>query len=197
VGIAAAVCPLPAQSPAARTWSELEASLKAHQAEFDYLLGDWEFTLTNRKGTLRGLWSAAKLAETGQIIDEFRVLGDSGQTYFVSTSLRSYNAVLDRWELVSVDDGGTGLRNVGTAYREGNEMRIEQTFGVGTPTSWTSRIRYYDIQPDRFSWISDRSEDGGKTWMIDYQRIEARRIGPARSLASLTRAPARIGLPKE
>jgi len=51
------------------------------------------------------------------------------------------------------------------------------------------RIRYHDIRPDRFSWTADRSTDGGKTWVSPYQRIEARRIGAARSLGSL--APAR------
>jgi hypothetical protein len=186
--IATAVSPVSAQSRDARTGTQLEDSLKAHQADFDYLLGDWEFTLENRNGKLHGVWSAAKLPETGQIIDEFRVLGDSGRTLFVSTSLRAYSATLDRWELVSVDDGGTGLRNFGTAHRDGNEMRVEQTFGLGTGKSWISRIRYYDIRADHFSWISDRSEDGGKTWIMKYQRIEARRTGPARTLTPLTRA---------
>jgi hypothetical protein len=56
-----------------------------------------------------------------------------------------------------------------------------------TPSIW--RIRYYDIQPDRFSWAAARSTDGGKTWVTDFLRIEARRIGPARSLGPL--APAK------
>jgi len=47
------------------------------------------------------------------------------------------------------------------------------------------RIRYYDIQKDRFSWTADRSVDGGKTWERNYQQIEARRIGPPRSLGPL------------
>jgi hypothetical protein len=52
------------------------------------------------------------------------------------------------------------------------------------------RIRYYDIQPDRFSWAADRSADGGATWEKEYLRIEARRIGPARRMGALT-GPAR------
>ncbi len=50
----------------------------------------------------------------------------------------------------------------------------------------TSRI---DIQQDRFSWAADRSTDGGRTRVKDHLRIEARRIGPPRSLGPL--APAR------
>ncbi|MFN2399704.1 MAG: hypothetical protein ABR543_13860 [Gemmatimonadaceae bacterium] len=139
-------------------------------------------------GKGRGYWSAVRLAEGAEILDEYRVVGDSGETYYSSSTLRAYNAILDRWELVSAESG-TGLQNVGTAHKVGAEMRIEQKFGVmsANPSVW--QIRYYDIRPDRFSWSADRSTDGGKTWTKNVLTIEARRIGPARSLGAL--APAR------
>ena len=68
-------------------------------------------------------------------------------------------------------------------------MHIEQTFGVAAGTPSILRIRYYNIQPDRFSWTADRSTDAGKTWVKAFQQIEARRIGPPRSMGPL--APAR------
>jgi len=115
-------------------------------------------------------------------------VGDSGQTYYVTNTLRAYNAVLDQWELVSTE-GGTGLQNIGTGHRIGAEMLIEQKFGVTSPNPSIWRIRYYDIGPDRFSWTGDRSTDGGKTWTAKWLQIEARRIGPPRRLGPL--APAR------
>ena len=184
--------PLSAQAAGGRTAEQIQASYDAHQADFDYLLGDWEFTGTRGGAegdlTFRGYWSAVRLDIGAQVLDEYRVVGDSGQTLYVSTTLRSYNAVLDQWELVSAERG-TGLQNLGTAQRDGTEMRIEQKFGVMSrqPSLW--RIRYHDIRPDRFSWKADRSTDEGRTWMTDFMRIEARRIGPARSLDPL--APAR------
>ena len=179
---------LSAQASGRRTKEQIKASYEAHQGDFDYLLGDWEFTSVSREfGTGRGYWSAVRLAEGAQILDEYRVVGDSGQTYYVSSTLRAYNAVLDQWELVSAESG-TGLQNVGTAHRIGTEMHIEQKFGVMSPNPSIWRIRYYDIRPDRFSWTGDRSTDGGKTWVTEFLRIEARRIGPPRSLGPL--APA-------
>jgi hypothetical protein len=176
------------QEMIARKSDEQLAALKtAHQHDFDYLLGDWEFTGENRAGKFRGLWTAVRLPETGQIFDEFRLLSATGDT-FVLTTWRAYNAIEDRWELVSVDNRGTGLQNFGTAHVDGAEMRVEQKFGFGTSLSWTSRIRYYNIQPNQFSWISDRSYDNGNTWIKDFQRIEARRVGKPRSLEPLTRA---------
>ena len=180
---------LSAQASGRRTKEQIKASYEAHRGDFDYLLGDWEFTSVSREfGTGRGYWSAVRLAEGAQILDEYRVVGDSGQTYYVSSTLRAYNAVLDQWELVSAESG-TGLQNVGTAHRIGAEMHIEQKFGVMSPNPSFWRIRYYDIRPDRFSWTGDRSTDGGKTWVTDFLRIEARRIGPPRSLGPL--APAK------
>ena len=181
--------PLSAQSAVQRTEAQLRADYEAHKADFDYLLGDWQFTAVSRQfGNFRGFWSAFRLGDGAEIIDEYRVVGDSGETYYVTNTLRAYNAVLDRWELVSTE-GGTGLQNVGTARRVGTEMRIEQTFGTGTPGQSHWRIRYYDIRPDRFSWAGDRSTDTGRTWVTDWLRIEAQRIGPSRALGPL--APAR------
>jgi hypothetical protein len=180
---------LAAQTPAKKkTEEEIQASIEAHKGDFDYLLGEWEFTsLSKQHGPGKGFWTAVRL-DTGQILDEFRVVGDNRETWYVTSTLRSYNAGLDRWELVGMVEGG-GLQGVGTARRVGTEIQIEQKFGVVTGNIAILRIRYYNIQPDRFSWTAERSMDGGKTWSKEDQKIEAHRIGPARSLGAL--APAR------
>jgi hypothetical protein len=166
-----------------------EAQLKAlydeHKSDFDYLLGDWEFTAQNPDyGKFGGRWSAVR-TDGGQILDEYRVLDEKGETIYLSTTIRAYNASADRWELIGMDQG-EGLQDFGTAQRAGSEMHIEQRFGVAGSKPVTMRIRYYNIQPDRFSWTADRSKDGGQTWTRDFMHIEARRIGPARPLGALT-----------
>jgi len=183
------VAVLAAQTPEKKkTGKELQASFDAHKGDFDYLLGEWEFTTVSKQhGQAKGFWTAVRLA-TGQILDEFRIVGDNRETWYVTSTLRSYNAGLDRWELVGMVEGG-GLQDVGTAQRVGGEVHIEQKFGVSTGTTTILRIRYYNIAADRFSWTADRSTDGGKTWSKEDQKIEARRLGPARTLEAL--APAR------
>jgi hypothetical protein len=160
----------------------------AHQADFDYLLGDWEFSAENSQyGKMHGFWSAVRLDAGRQILDEYRVVGPKGETYYLTTTVRAYNSALNQWELVSMDRG-TGLQNVGTGHRDGAEMHIEQKFSGPNATTSIWRIRYYDIRPDGFSWAADRSTDSGKTWTKDFQRLEARRIGPPRTLSSLISA---------
>lgn len=187
LGAVLAAAPLAIPLAAQATGEEMAARWDAHRADFDYLLGDWEFTADSKQwGKFGGVWSAVRLPG-GQIMDEYRVVGDSGGTIYVATTIRSYNAALDRWELVSMDDG-SGLQDTGTGQRRGPEVHIEQTFGVAAGRPSTLRIRYHSIGPDRFSWVADRSLDGGRTWTPDYQIIEARRIGPAREMGPLTRA---------
>jgi hypothetical protein len=174
-----------------RTREQMKASYDAHQGDFDYLLGDWEFTAVSQQyGKFRGYWSAVRLGD-GQILDEYRVVGDNDATIYATRTLRAYNAVLDQWELVSTDQG-TGLQNLGTGHRDGAEMHIEQKFGFGTPTPSIWRIRYHDIRPDSFSWAADRSVDGGKTWTANFQLIEARRTGPPRPMAPLVPAKPKL-----
>jgi hypothetical protein len=188
--VMAALCFAPSlgAQTSARSEEQRKAAYAAHQADFDYLLGDWEFTAESKQyGKFNGRWSAVRL-ETGQILDEYRVLDGDGETVYVTSTIRSYNSAADRWELIGMDRGG-GLLDFGTAQRVGDEIHIEQKFGVAGGRPITMRIRYYNIQPDRFSWRADRSTDDGKTWTTDFQRIEARRIGPARSLGALAPAP--------
>ena len=182
----------PHTQTAQKTNEQLDASFEAHKGDFDYLLGDWEFSAKSQEhGDYRGLWSAVKLAE-GQILDEYRAVGDNGETYYVTTTLRNYNKFQERWELIGADTGG-GLQDFGTARRVGSEVHIEQRFGVASPTPAMMRIRYFNIQADRFSWAGDRSTDGGKTWVKNSLQIEARRTGPPRSMGPLTRVKGSAG----
>src|SRR5919109_1504830 len=83
--------PVSGQTTAKRSPEERRALYDAHKGDFDYLLGDWEFTAESKEyGKFRGLWSAVRL-DTGQILDEYRVVGDRGETFYVSSTVRNYN----------------------------------------------------------------------------------------------------------
>ena len=141
-----ASAPVSAQTTAKRSQEEMRASYDAHKGDFDYLLGDWEFTAESKQyGKFRGLWSAVRL-DGGQILDEYRVVDDSGDTMYMTTSLRNYNAALDRWELVGLDSGN-GIQDIGTGQRVGDEMHIEQKFGVVTDKPTMLKIRYAPDAP--------------------------------------------------
>lgn len=167
-----------------KTHEQAEALYKQHKGDFDYLLGDWEIMTDHKEyGKTKGFWSAVRMGAGPEILDEYRLVGEKNETFYVSATFRCYNVQLERWELISAE-AGRGLQDFGTAKKVGDEMHIEQRFGKNL---W--KIRYYNIKPDSFSWAAQVSKDDGKTWIADYLRIEAKRIGAARSLGEI--APAR------
>jgi hypothetical protein len=186
VGLAFAASPPQGQTTTKRTPAQTEALFQQHKGDFDYLLGDWEFVANHKQfGKSNGRWSAVKTA-TGQILDEYRLIDEKGERFYVTATIRNYNVIVDRWELIGMDSQN-GLQDFGTAQRVGQEVHIEQRFGVAGGTPNTLRIRYYNIQSDRFSWVADQSTVGGKTWVKDFIQIEAHRIGPSRSLPQLAK----------
>jgi len=175
-----------AQADSKRTSEQVNPS-STHKSDFDFLLGDWEFTSESQQyGKFGGHWSFVRL-ETGQILDEYRVLGNNGQTLYVTSAIRAYNSSMDRWESISMDPGA-GLQGFAIDERVGSEMHSEHKSAGAGGRPITLQIRYYKIQPDHFSWSADRSTDGGQTWRKDFQWIEAHRIGPPRNLGPLTPA---------
>jgi hypothetical protein len=188
VGLAVVAAPagLGAQAASHPTPEQIQAALRAHAGDFDYLLGQWRFEGTSKQyGKFSGYWTAVRLAGEGSVLDEYRVVGDSGQTYVLTSTLRSYDALRDQWELVSVGNPN-GLQDVGTGRRVGEEVHIDQSFGVGGPHPTRMRIRYYDIGPDHFSWNGDCSSDGGRTWVDGCLRLDVHRIGPPPPVMPLT-----------
>lgn len=178
-----AAAPLVAQQPLDR--KAVDRLVAMHEHDFDYLLGDWSFESQSMEwGHGGGKWSAIRL-ESGAILDEYRVVGDSGQTWYITHTFRSYNAVTDQWDLVGTDHG-TGLSSTGHGARTGNEFNIEQTFTNASGPARRLRIHYYDIGPDSFKWEAALSKDGGKTWIPRHLTISARRIGPARVTEAMT-----------
>jgi hypothetical protein len=170
-----------------KTAAELKAAFDAHFTDFDYLLGDWEFTSVHKQfGQGHGFWSVVRL-QPGQMLDEFRIVDAAGKTIYVTTTVRAYNQQLGEWELVGLDRG-TGLDNIGTGKRVGSEVHIMQKAMTDSGDPSLMRIRYYNIQPDKFSWVADQSMDNGKTWTTEVQKIEAKRLGPPRDLGPLARS---------
>lgn len=166
------------QAPS-RTPEQLRASYEAHKNDFDFLLGDWEVTVHSTRGIRHGYWSAIKL-ENGQILDEYRLVSDKGETELLLTTARNYNAILDQWELVNMN-GRNGLEETGTAHKVGDEIHLEQKIDQTKPGA-IRRVRYYDISQDHFLWNADATPDAGKTWIPNIVQIEAKRIGPPRTI---------------
>ena len=66
---------LSAQATGQRTREQIRASYDAHQGDFDYLLGDWEFSSVSQEfGNGRGYWSAVR------VLDQWELVSTEGGT---------------------------------------------------------------------------------------------------------------------
>ena len=70
----------------------------------------------------------------------------------------------------SVDQlgGQTGHWSDLVGTKKGQEIHAEQRGRTPDGRTTILKIRYFDIQPNHFSWVADRSEDGGVTWAREY-----------------------------
>jgi hypothetical protein len=143
-----------------------------HRKAFDYLLGDWEFTgeRTSQGGRqkFRGYWTATRTPDNHALIDEYRVVDDAGKTIYITTTLRAFDPRDHKWRIASIERSGNLAE--GRGWKDGYDMRIEQSFGGPV-----LRFRYYNIRQDSFSWVG--SGPDGKGEYQEFQWIEARRVG--------------------
>ena len=149
------------------------------EGDFDFLLGSWEFTAESKVPGVppkyQGRWTAERIGDGTLVEDDFTGLDDRGRRVYLGVTIRAFDAKAKRWTTAFVEpvrylEGQTAKWSLGTAWRERHEMREGPL-----DEAKASRARFYDIAPDHFSWSMDRSTDGGKSWINDYLRVQARR----------------------
>jgi hypothetical protein len=85
---------------------------------------------------------------------------------YVTTTLRAFDPRDHKWRIASIERPGNLAE--GRAWKDGDDMRIEQSYGGPV-----LRFRYYNIQADRFSWVGSGPDAKGA--YQEFQWIEARR----------------------
>lgn len=150
-------------------------------SQFDFLLGEWTVEVRskapNTPPRYTGTWQARKTLNGLGIVDEYAVGDDAHPAVYSGTTLRAFDTKSGTWTMRYIDQlgGQTGRWSELVGVKEGLEMHVEQR-GQGPDGRTTIlKIRYYNIEPNHFSWAADRSSDGGATWVRDYWRIEATR----------------------
>ena len=141
---------------------------EAHQ--FDFLIGVWDVAATRYKedGAVllryKASWSAQSLNEGRMIMDDFKALAPTGQPISSFVTLRTYSEATHRWELqgLAALQPASALDWHGT-WQDGQMMLDASGQGPdGKPLR--TRIRFFRIEKDSFSWESEVSGDAGRTW---------------------------------
>ncbi|MES2443569.1 MAG: hypothetical protein V4574_12130 [Pseudomonadota bacterium] len=173
--VAAAILALLAPPAAGPQTQAVVAAERNGAHDFDFLIGDWKAhvrRLPDRLvGSTRwveydGISRHHKLLDSNANFEEFEVDGPAG--HMKGQTLRLYNPTSRQWAiyLVDVDKGTLGLPPVvgGFTGKRGEFFDQEE---------WKGRmilVRYvwHDISPHAARMEQSFSDDGGKTWEVNW-----------------------------
>ncbi|HVT37675.1 MAG TPA: hypothetical protein VHE78_01400 [Gemmatimonadaceae bacterium] len=158
--------------------------------DFDFMLGSWTFIAESKNPSwpprFNGYWTGVRSGHGTIIEDDYRLVNDSGkvvtwrghayqpdETIFIGVTYRAFDPLTKRWTTAFVQPPAAGWA-LGTAWREGDAM-----WEAPSDSARSSRAHFYNIEANHFSWSLEVSKDGGKTWVADFLRVDARRVGGA------------------
>ena len=153
-------------------------------SDFDFLMGAWHFTFQSRRpnGTFNpafsGHWSANKRdtehdgqdVETAFVEDQWRPDDATAASSAGTYTYRAYSSQRHLWAIQGINTYAVEWEP-GLAWGDGANRYLIQHYG-----SAIERIRYFAITPTSFLWRADRTQDGGKTWLLDHWTMQATRI---------------------
>lgn len=147
------------------------AESKDPSKQFDFLIGHWECTYqaVDAEGELGQAypctWDGKYTFDGNMVQDDFKMFNKDGAMVFAGTTLRTYVAQKQRWDLAFLGARNGHWPNFHGVWKEG-EIHINSD-GVDQRGNFKAKIRFYDIKEDSFMWDMHKSYDEGKTWALD------------------------------
>jgi hypothetical protein len=139
--------------------------------QFDFLIGDWDVAATRYKEDgspliqYKATWNAKYLNEGRMIVDDFKAYAPTGQAVSSYVTLRTYSEATRRWEMA----GLSALQPAASAEWYGElkdgEMVLDASGKDLAGNTVKTKIRFFNIAKNSFSWESKVSRDEGKTWI--------------------------------
>ena len=136
----------------------------AQQKEFDFWVGEWELAWPGaNKGEMGHGTNTIKRIMDGCVVQENFSGGDS--MHLRGTSLSTFDLRSHHWKQTWVDNEGGYLDFVGD-FKDG--QMILQREAVRNGKSTLQRMVWKNITPNEFDWSWESSQDGGKTWQVNW-----------------------------
>ena len=142
----------------------------AESKQFDFLVGEWDADAVRYKedGTpmlkYKAKWTAIYLNDGRMIMDDFKAIGPTGQPVSSFVTLRTYSEVTNRWELVGLQALQPSVPTEWHGVAKDGEMLLDATAQLPTGDFVQTRIRFFNIASNSFSWQSSISHDRGISW---------------------------------
>jgi len=136
----------------------------AQQKQLDFWIGDWDLTWPGDKpGEVMHGTNSIKRIMDGCVVQENFSAGESG--HLRGTSVSTFDLRSGMWKQTWVDNEGGYLDFVGE-FKDGNMILRRETVRDGTKIK--QRMVFKNISADEMDWNWEASQDGGKTWKVNW-----------------------------
>jgi hypothetical protein len=139
----------------------IEAETALGARDFDFWLGEWEVSWDDRRGT-----NVIEPIFDGRVILE-QFDGHPGAD-FRGMSVSVYDESARVWRQTWVDSEGNYLQFTGSFGDGVMDLRGERSGDL-------VRMQWRDIRSDALTWLWQRSEDGGESWVTMWELAYRRR----------------------
>ncbi len=142
---------------------------------FNFWVGEWELSWTDQQGNEGAGTNTIEKILDGAVIQENFEATKGRLKGYKGKSVSVYNPQRQSWHQAWVDNQGGYIDMKGSVD---GEKRIFQTGERTLPNGNTiiSRMVFYDIKEDSFTWDWESSQDKGETWSLNwrifYKRVE-------------------------
>lgn len=155
---------------------ERNPSAPAGLGEFDFVIGDWNATITWRAQGQEPLTYEAKW-HNHWVVDGQVVMQEWRGPFITGAELRAFKAETGTWVGQNVYPGSAEPWHKTTAEFKDGRMEVVIEGNSDERGSFLNRETYFDIGRDTFRMKSDRSYDDGKTWEHGAYEMICRRVG--------------------
>ena len=136
----------------------------SQQRQLDFWVGDWKLTWPGDKAreTVQGTNHIVRILDGCVVQENF----DGGpDMHLRGTSVSTFDAHSGKWKQTWVDNEGGYLDFTG-GFADG-QMVLEREF-TRDGKQIRQRMVFKNIRANELDWSWERSEDGGKTWHVQW-----------------------------
>jgi hypothetical protein len=150
-------CTLAFAQPSAKPCSEAE------QKQLDFWVGEWDLTWPGENGAVAHGHNSIRRTLDGCVVQENFSGGDA--MHLRGMSVSTFDVHSGRWKQTWVDNEGGYLDFTG-GFADG-QMVLEREF-TRAGKQIRQRMVFKNIRANELDWSWERSEDGGKTWQVQW-----------------------------
>lgn len=131
--------------------------------EFDFVIGDWDVTITWQSHNAEPLTYNAKW-HNHWVINGLVVMQEWRGPFLTGAELRAFDANTGKWTGQNIYPGGRSPWHRTTAEFRDGQMMVTIEDGRDQRGTFLNRETYFDISENSFRMKSERSYDDGATW---------------------------------